>query len=146
MIDYPRDSGCSSANDTYELVPACSDGKDNDRDGTVDEDDLGCASGFDNDERLRSVPTLLVIKAETHAATVLRDDFRSYGRDKRKRKTCRRVTRTRVRCRVKWASGPRVFSGVVTIWHSREGEKVDWNYAYRIRRTGGGKPRTFVVT
>ena len=32
-------------------VPQCSDGIDNDKDGKIDEDDLGCVNRFDDDER-----------------------------------------------------------------------------------------------
>jgi serine protease AprX len=58
-IDYTRDPGCSSRNDTSEKdpappppppPPACSDGADNDGDGAVDTNDRGCASSSDNDE------------------------------------------------------------------------------------------------
>ena len=52
-IDYPADTGCSSATDTDEFnsPPAqCADGTDNDGDGKIDLADPGCTSVTDNDE------------------------------------------------------------------------------------------------
>jgi hypothetical protein len=49
---------------------------------------------------------------------------------------CKRLSSTRVRCRKvywfvpKWDS----YSGWVTIWFSEEGDRVFWNYAFKIKR------------
>lgn len=52
QIDFPNDSGCSSADDDDETnPPACSDGIDNDGDGRIDyPNDAGCSAPEDNDE------------------------------------------------------------------------------------------------
>jgi hypothetical protein len=59
QIDYPRDSGCSSAQDRAERnarpgagTMACSDGRDNDGDGQIDYPrDSGCSSPEDSTEK-----------------------------------------------------------------------------------------------
>jgi hypothetical protein len=43
------------------LPPACSDGRDNDEDGTVDEDDLGCLCPEDDSEAFRSDVSLEIL-------------------------------------------------------------------------------------
>ncbi|MBU1896695.1 hypothetical protein KKB55_02875, partial [Myxococcota bacterium] len=53
--DFPDDPGCAYAADTNEtnpgpVLPRCADGVDNDWDGLIDLDDLGCGSGEDDDE------------------------------------------------------------------------------------------------
>jgi hypothetical protein len=47
---------------------------------------------------------------------------------------CHRRSRTRVRCFAGWVTGDLDFYGPVTIWLSRRGFDVSWNYAYRITR------------
>ena len=53
--DYPDDLGCRAAADDSEVnvgqvAARCADGRDNDRDGLVDGEDLGCEDGRDDDE------------------------------------------------------------------------------------------------
>lgn len=62
-IDYPADSGCTSADDsdeaeqTSEPAPACFDNIDNDGDGLIDyPTDQGCDSAYDDDESGPSTP------------------------------------------------------------------------------------------
>jgi len=52
QTDFPRDPGCSSANDTSELgTNECDDGVDNDNDGDIDfPDDSDCSSPSDTSE------------------------------------------------------------------------------------------------
>ena len=51
----------------------------------------------------------------------------------RKVKCGRRVSRSRVRCRVSWITGDLYFKGAGTIWLAHEGRGTSWNYAYRVR-------------
>ncbi len=60
LVDYPQDTGCSSATDNDEynstFVPQCRDGIDNDGDGLSDYPlDPGCANQDDNNEQNQSV-------------------------------------------------------------------------------------------
>ncbi len=60
LIDFPQDSGCTSAadNDEYNstFVPQCRDGIDNDSDGLVDfPQDVGCQNADDNNEQNNAV-------------------------------------------------------------------------------------------
>lgn len=52
FVDYPRDPGCASRQDTSELnlKVQCDDGKDNDGDGYIDYRDGGCFSLTDTSE------------------------------------------------------------------------------------------------
>jgi len=54
-VDYPKDPGCTSSEDTSEIAiiiyTVCKDGKDNDLDGLIDyPNDLGCTSSEDDFE------------------------------------------------------------------------------------------------
>lgn len=101
------------------------------------------------------VPRLSLADGAYYTRVALRRRFRAaftsgYGY----RRSCRRVTLTRVRCRVRWHVGDLSYAGPVTIWLTREGEDVLWNYAYTIKRTNhycvvtGGRrcTRTYRVT
>ena len=51
LVDFPADTGCSSANDVSELGSnECDDGLDNDNDGLIDTLDNGCANSSALDE------------------------------------------------------------------------------------------------
>jgi hypothetical protein len=72
QIDYPSDSGCSSAQDRAERNAgpgagkvACSDGRDNDGDGQIDyPSDSGCSSAQDRAERNGSPAWVAVLRCK----------------------------------------------------------------------------------
>jgi hypothetical protein len=106
-------------------VPRCSDGVDNDRDGTIDAQDLGCNSPRDNSENLTRVPTLTTAKARslTRAALVKRYG-RAFTRGAGYHRDCRRKTRLAVTCRVAWRTRTARYRGTVSVASAQLGEKV----------------------
>jgi len=90
-------------------------------------------------------PTLSRSDARYYAGTALRYEFGgSWRYGSGKRRSCgRRLSPTRVLCRVRWFAGDSSWRGWVKVWYTRaeEGEawdaEVDWDYSMRIVRTNG---------
>lgn len=120
-------------------APECSDGQDNDGDGTVDTvEDYGCRNDSDSSERLTEgdLPALTIAEAKKYVRIAFKRRFRrNYVHGYAKRFSCSRRSLIRARCRTSWVIGDISFRGHVTIWYSRHGEDVAWNYAYKITRT-----------
>jgi hypothetical protein len=106
--------------------PACSDGIDNDGDGTIDvAEDWGCDSKSDDSETLTRTPTLSLAAAAQTSGSALRKKFgRRIKAGKHRKVSCSRISRTKVRCRVRWDHSARRYSGTTTVTRSRDGERV----------------------
>jgi hypothetical protein len=119
------------------VLPACADSLDNDGDDQVDAEDWGCEADADDSEVLTAVPRLGREAAKHLIRLTLRERFaRDYRAGNHKRIAgCDRRSRVRMRCRASWSAGDVSWRGRVTVWNSREGETVRWNYSYAIKRT-----------
>ncbi len=138
--DYILDDDCDSRSDDSEASPPepqCSDGKDNDADGQKDEEDWGCDSQEDNDERLTHVPTLTSTDARQFAKKALRAKYgRAFTSNKAYKRTCVPISRSRFQCRVSWLASAGRYSGIVKVWQTRSGEEVMWHTKVRVKRRG----------
>jgi Excalibur calcium-binding domain len=106
--------------------PACSDGIDNDGDGTTDARDWGCDGPDDPSETLDAAgPFLTVAQGREFLRQKLRQRFgtkfanrRSYG------VVCRRTLRRQLVCDVKWRVGNRRYQGPTRVTLVARGEAV----------------------
>lgn len=127
----------------------CFDGIDNDGDGPMDLDDLDsgrtdttrdCDSYHGDpvrEAKIEPLPTMTTRKAKRYTRKVLKRRFGNayrHGSGKRVNR-CSHRSRIRVRCRVRWFAGDVSWRGRVTVRYRRWNSEVDWDYAYRVRRT-----------
>jgi hypothetical protein len=85
----------------------------------------------------KALPTLSKAQAIVYMKQSLLDDFGGLFRQRIAQRfayPCNRRSLTRLRCDVGWGVGDFFFLGTETIWYSRKGAEVEWNYAYRIKR------------
>lgn len=113
--------------------PQCSDGIDNDGDGQIDDQDWGCDTVNDNDEHLEILPSLTAKDTRRYIRRGLRQKHVPLGAHM-KFASCSRLSRVRVRCSVSWRARGATWRGPVTIWYSKDGEEVAWNFAYPLTK------------
>jgi hypothetical protein len=114
--------------------PACADDIDNDGDGTIDDQDWGCDTVDDDDEHLEILPSLTARATHRYIRRGLRQQHLPVSSNIRFAR-CSRLSRVRVKCKVSWAAHGAKWTGPVTIWYSKDSERVAWNFAYRITKT-----------
>jgi hypothetical protein len=121
---------------TREVEPQCSDGIDNDNDGDTDlDEDWGCTSKFDHDERLKRLPRLAAAEAEGFLRKALKRKFAFIANSSWYRPNCKRESATSFRCRPLFGAGDTSFSGRVDIWARAVGEQARWYSSMRIVQT-----------
>lgn len=101
------------------------------------------------------VPAEVVTDVHTALGREFRASYRARSRGAEAIHHCRYASRTRAVCGVAWRYGKYDYRGPVTIWLTKGGGPVEWNYSFTIRRLDhdclqGGRARsgctkTFVV-
>ncbi|HEY6731968.1 MAG TPA: hypothetical protein VI039_13210 [Solirubrobacterales bacterium] len=84
----------------------------------------------------RGVVRLGTVRAARYMRTALarEPDLAFRGSYARKVSCDKRVSRSRVRCKMSWIYGDVEFSGKGVIWLLRSGGGIDWAYAYTVRK------------
>ncbi len=75
------------------------------------------------------VKTLSTAQAKKYVRTVVK---RRQGKYPRKlKRSCKRRSNTRMRCKVRWSTKKKRYRGTMTIWTKRKSSKVRWHYKLR---------------
>ena len=112
----------------------CFDGTDNDKDGRIDNADVGCADGRDDSEQLEAAPTLSGPQARRYARSALKARFGVAYRTSA-RVSCSRLSRIRHRCLARWSRPSRDrYSGLIHVWHVQRGDVAEWDFSMNIGR------------
>jgi hypothetical protein len=121
----------------------CTDGIDNDRDGTIDSGDSVCqlsggtSEGWPSSAPSDRIPTLSVAETKHYFRVALAREFKNAYRHSYAKRIagCTRLSRLRIRCGVSWVIGDLNYRGKGMIWLTREDDdSTAWNYAWTIRR------------